>query len=188
MYKNLYTQLISAEFQNGQLSSKIRADEEDMENQDRLHRLQLRERNLLLNMLCDEVNRLRDLLQVSQLTNDHNNHSPSSPHLSRPTSPLLSSPPMAPVAHAMQHPSHRPHSSSLSKSSSNNNHGTPNYLSMTANALNSNYNTNNHRKKEKIRNVSGGATVVLLLRLLECLLVSLSTFWCCFVGTSIAID
>ena len=57
--KELQTKLLSLEFQNTQLSDRLRVDEGYIEHQDKLHSLQLLERGILLRELAAQVNNLR---------------------------------------------------------------------------------------------------------------------------------
>ena len=57
--KELQTKLLSLEFQNTQLSERLRVDEGYIEHQDKLHSLQLLERGILLRELAAQVNNLR---------------------------------------------------------------------------------------------------------------------------------
>lgn len=55
----LQTRLLSLEYQNAKLSKKIRLEEAQMERQESLYKLQLKERGLLLQLLVEQVTDLR---------------------------------------------------------------------------------------------------------------------------------
>lgn len=57
--KELLTQVLSLEFQNSQLADHVRSDEAYMEQQEKLHSLQLLERGILLRELSQQLNALR---------------------------------------------------------------------------------------------------------------------------------
>ena len=59
LQNELQTRLLSLEYQNSKLSKKLRFEEAQAERQEALHKLQMRERGVLLQLLVEQVTELR---------------------------------------------------------------------------------------------------------------------------------